>query len=87
MCKTAKANDDIDSEIAHIYDTLEGMGHNVRATKDIFGRTFAVPVDEEHKATQDPLCVTLCNFSKPHMAGAPSTNLDHLVCDGVQCHF
>mmetsp|Transcript_50958 Transcript_50958/g.101344 ORF Transcript_50958/g.101344 Transcript_50958/m.101344 type:complete len:640 (-) Transcript_50958:608-2527(-) len=73
MCKTAKANDDIDSEIAHIYDTLEGMGHNVRATKDIFGRTFAVPVDEEHKATQDPLCVTLCNFSKPHMAAFHSS--------------
>ena len=26
-----------------------------------------MPVDAEHKATQDPLCVTLCNCSNPHM--------------------
>ena len=50
--------------------TLESMGKNSRGTTDIVGRRYVVPVDAEHKATQDPLAVTLCVFANPHMRGA-----------------
>jgi len=57
----------IDEELKQLHTTLQRMGKNSRNTADIFGRRFAVPVDGEHKATQDPLCVTLCNTANPHM--------------------
>ena len=57
----------IESELKQLHETLQGMGKNSTLTTDIFGRRYQVPVDAEHKATQDPLCVTLCNFSNPHM--------------------
>ena len=58
----------LEAELESLHATLEGMGKNSRGATDIFGRKFSVPVNAEHKATQDPLCVTLCNCSKPHMA-------------------
>ena len=36
---------------------------NSRGAKDIYGRTFSLPVDAEHKATAMPIF----NFSNPHM--------------------
>ena len=54
-------------EVQSLHDTLQGMGKNSKGTKDIFDRTFPVPVDAEHKATQDPLGVTLCGAANPHM--------------------
>mgnify|MGYP006178310551 CR=1 FL=1 len=61
----------IEAELNQLHDTLERMGKNSKTTTDIFGRRFQVPIDNEHKATQDPLAVTLCNFSNPHMRGKP----------------
>ena len=55
-------------DIKNLHDTFERMGKNSLATKDLFGRQFVVPVDSEHKATQDPLATTLCVCAKPHMA-------------------
>ena len=60
----------LEAELESLHATLEGMGKNSRGATDIFGRKFSVPVNAEHKATQDPLCVTLCNGSNPHMRGA-----------------
>jgi len=57
----------IEEELKQLHSTLQRMGKNSRNTTDIFGRRYQVPVDGEHKATQDPLCVTLCNTSNPHM--------------------
>jgi len=59
--------DSVEMEITQLHETLQTMGKNSRLTADVFGRRFTVPVDAEHKATQDPLLVTLCNCSKPHM--------------------
>ena len=50
-------------EIERLHAACEKRGFNSRETKDIFGRTFPLPVDAEHKATG--LYVT--NFSQPHM--------------------
>ena len=61
--------DAVEQELKQLHLTLERMGKNSTTTTDIFGRRFQVPVDAEHKATQDPLSVTLCNFSNPHMRG------------------
>ena len=60
----------IEAELHQLHETLQSMGRNSKLTSDVFGRRFQVPVDAEHKATQDPLAVTLCNFSNPHMRGA-----------------
>lgn len=66
----AKKVEELEQEIALLHQTFSRMGKNSKGEKDIFGREFSVPVDDEHKATQDPLLVTLCNCSRPHMAGA-----------------
>ena len=57
----------IEEELKQLHATLQGMGKNSKLTTDIFGRKYQVPVDAEHKATQDPLLTTLCNTSNPHM--------------------
>ena len=61
---------EIEEELKALHDTLQRMGKNSKNSADVFGRRFNVPVDAEHKATQDPLCVTLCNLGNPHMRGA-----------------
>jgi len=63
----------MEEEVNSLHTTLEGMGKNSKQVKSLDlanrkGTVFTVPVDEAHKATQDPLCVTLLNCSKPHMA-------------------
>ena len=50
-------------EIERLHAACEKRGFNSRETKDIFGRTFPLADDAEHKATG--LYVT--NFSQPHM--------------------
>ena len=85
MAKSDSMAKDIEDELAYLRatlgtlsGTLEAQGQNVAGTKDVFGRKFAVPVDDEHKATQDPLLVTLFSCAKPHMAGACSCS--NLIC-------
>lgn len=56
----------MEEEVNSLHTTLEGMGKNSKQIKSLDlanrkGTVFAVPVDEAHKATQDPLCVTLLN--------------------------
>jgi len=57
----------LEEQIDILHAIMEKRGINSRGTVDLFGRPFAVPVDEEHKATQDPLTVTLFSCAKPHM--------------------
>jgi len=59
--------DKMEEEISTLHDQLQRMGKNSKGTTDIFGRRFPVPVDAEHKATQDPLGTTLCVTANPHM--------------------
>ena len=58
---------EMQTDIGNLHDQLERMGKNSKNTTDIFGRRFPVPVDAEHKATQDPLGTTLCVIANPHM--------------------
>ena len=56
----------LEQEISELHETLASMGKNTRGTKDLFGRTFVVPVDAEHKATECN-CSTLFVTANPHM--------------------
>jgi NNP family nitrate/nitrite transporter-like MFS transporter len=57
----------MEEELKLLHSTLQRMGKNSQVTTDVFGRRFQVPVDAEHKATEDPLLTTLLNCSNPHM--------------------
>ena len=65
------------AEVATLHETLEGKGMNSKGTKDVFGRLFPVPVDEEHKSTvlfSVMFNGIVPNFPQPHMhvsTGAP----------------
>ena len=67
----ARAADGHDRSLARLLPAVHrraaSQGKNSKGTTDIFGRRFAVPVDNEHKATQDPLGTTLFVCSNPHM--------------------
>ncbi|EOD38169.1 hypothetical protein EMIHUDRAFT_62811 [Emiliania huxleyi CCMP1516] len=58
------------AEVATLHETLEGKGMNSKGTKDVFGRLFPVPVDEEHKSTvlfSVMFNGIVPNFPQPHM--------------------
>ena len=46
-------------EIDYIHATFEARGTNSRQTKDVFGRVFLLPVDEEHKVRAQHMLPTL----------------------------
>ena len=41
----------LEKEISNLHETLTRKAVNSRNTTDVFGRTFVLPVDEEHKAS------------------------------------
>jgi len=64
----------LEQEIATLHIALEQKGMNTKMTKDVFGRTFAVPVDDEHKATllfpvmfNNTFPYIIPNTAQPHM--------------------
>lgn len=69
MCKMKDPTtvEKLETDIEELHNIMEKRGINSRGTADLFGRVFAVPVDKEHKATQDPLMVTCQTFATPHM--------------------
>ena len=56
----------LEKEISNLHETLTRKAVNSRNTTDVFGRTFVLPVDEEHKAK---VCGAgqLCSCALPHM--------------------
>ena len=53
----------LQGEVKQLHAVLaQLLGVNSRGIKDVFGKEFAVPVDEEHKATK----LRIFNFTNPH---------------------
>ena len=53
----------LQGEVKQLHAVLaQKLGVNSRGIKDVFGKEFAVPVDEEHKATK----LRIFNFTNPH---------------------
>jgi len=50
-----------------LHSAFEKRGYNSRGVRDVFGRTFALPVDEEHKATAFGIDILIRGPSQPHM--------------------
>jgi len=59
----AQRIDGLERQIDNLHSFLEDRGYNSRNTKDVMGRTFQYPVDEEHKSKK----IHLLSFAKPHM--------------------
>merc|ERR1719367_2400991 len=58
----------LQSQVGRLQAALEEKGVNAKGTTDIFGRPFALPVDDQHKATVFNTS-TLWTCANPHMRG------------------
>jgi len=56
-----------EAQIEQLHDTLEGHAINSRGTKDVFGRRFNLPVDDEHKAKVFSCGVIMKGAQQPHL--------------------
>jgi len=54
---------ELETQIENLHEALESKGTNSRRIQALDGKVFAVPVDNEHKATKLPLWT----FGRPHM--------------------
>ena len=70
-------------EIERLHAACEKRGFNSRETKDIFGRTFPLPVDAEHVFVEETSLAAAPAVPLDRLAARLDRRLDHL---GVHVH-